>query len=78
MPEIVDIAEESKKYEDEWLVFEVVEVDERHWPVKGRLLCHTKSRDEVHEAAVKHRGAGLGLRFVFAGDPVPPGMIAVL
>ena len=78
MPEIVDIAEESKKYEDEWVVFVVTEVDEFNEPVKGRLLCHSSSRDEVHEVAMKHRGEELGLDITFTGDPVPPDMIAVL
>ena len=78
MPAIVEIAEESKKHPDEWVLFEVTEVDENDLPVKGRLLCHSESRDEVHEVAMEHRGAGLGLLTEFVGDPVPPGMIPVL
>ncbi len=78
MPEIVDIAEESKKYDREWLLFEVTEVNGQDWPVKGRLLCHSRSRDEIHEVAMKHRNANLGLQTIFAGDPVPPGMYVVL
>ena len=76
--DIVDVAEESKKYEDEWVLFEVTEVDERNEPVRGRLLCHSRSRDEIHDVAMKYRGSGLGLDITFTGDPVPPDMIAVL
>lgn len=78
MPDIVNIAEESKKHEDEWVLFAVTEVDEHDEPARGRLLCHSASRDEIHEAAMKHRGEGLGLATQFVGDPLPPGMIAVL
>lgn len=76
MPEVVDIAEESNKYEDEWLLFEVIELDERDWPVKGRLLCHSTSRDEIHEIAMRHPESEL--QTLFTGDPVPAGMVAVL
>ncbi len=78
MAEVVDIAEESKKYEDEWVVFVVTKVDHVRRPVKGRLVCHGKNRDETHEVALRHRGEGLGLQFVFTGDPIPPDMVAVL
>ena len=76
MGEIVQIAEEAKKYDSEWLLFEVTEADERQWPVKGRLLCHTKSRDEVHEVAMEHPESEL--QFLFTGDPIPDDMYVIL
>lgn len=76
--DIVEIAEEEKKYDREWLLFEVTEVNDERWPVKGRLLCHSESRDEIHQVAMKHRNADLGLMTRFVGDPVPPGMYVVL
>ena len=76
--DIVDIAEESKKYEDEWVLFVVTEVDEHDEPARGRLLCHSRSRDEIHEVAMKHRDEGLGLMPRFVGDPVPSDMIVIL
>ena len=78
MPEIVDIAEESKKYPDEWVLFAITKADDSHRAVEGRLLCHSRSREEIHEVAMRHRGEGLGLQFVFTGDPIPPDMVAVL
>jgi len=78
MPEVVDIAEESRKHPDEWVLFEVTEVDKSDEPVKGRLLCHSRSRDEIHEVAMRHRGAGLGLLTEFVGDPVPADTYVVL
>jgi hypothetical protein len=76
MPEVLDITEESKGYEDEWLLFEVTEVTDDDLPVKGRLLCHSKSRDEIHEVAM--RNLGKDLMTTFAGDPVPPDTYVVL
>lgn len=78
MPEVVDIAEESKKYQDEWVLFVVKEVDELNQPVRGHFLGHNKSRDEIHEVAMKHRGEGLGLQFIFTGDPAPPDTVVIL
>ena len=78
MPEVVDIDEESKKHEDEWVLFAVTEVDEDDLPIKGRLLWHSKSRDEIQEVAMEHRGASLGLMTHFVGDPVAPDKYVVL
>ncbi len=76
MSEIVSIEEEKEGHENEWLLFEVTEVDVSRGPVKGRLLCHSKSRKEVHRAAMQVREKET---FVFfTGDPVPPGVIPVL
>jgi hypothetical protein len=72
--EIVEIAEESKQYVDEWLLFEVTELDDRQLPAKGRLLCHDKSRDEIHEVAMKNLGKDL--MTAFTGEPIPPDMYA--
>lgn len=76
MPDVVTIADESKKYKDEWLLFEVTKLTEQDLPVKGRLLYHSESRDEIHEVAMRHRGKDLKITFV--GERVPPGSYAVL
>ncbi len=76
MPDIVDIAEEEKKFTDEWLLFEVTEVTEQDLPVKGRLLCHSESRQEIHEVAMRHLGRDL--KIAFTGDVAPPGWTVVL
>ncbi len=76
MCETLDIAEETARYEDEWLLFEVVETDEVDQPVKGRLLRHSRNHQEIYEEAAKH--PGLDLQFVFAGDPFPPDAVVIL
>ncbi|MHC5053923.1 MAG: hypothetical protein ACYTKD_04320 [Planctomycetota bacterium] len=78
MPDVVDIAEESKKYPNEWVLFVITKIDGNHRAVKGRLLCHSGSRDEIHEVAMRHRGEGLGLKTDFIGDPVPADTYVVL
>ena len=76
MPETVHIAEEAKRYKDEWLLFEVTELDEIDRPVKGRLLFHGTSREELHCEAMKHRDVD-NYAF-FTGDIAPPNMVVVL
>ena len=76
MAEVTDIAEESKKYTDEWLLFEVTESDEADRPVKGRLLFHGKSREDLHGEAMK--ACDRHTYAFFTGAPVPPNMIVVL
>ena len=44
-----DILEIEKQYPDEWLLFEVYEVDEQGRPTKGKLLAHSPSRSALHE-----------------------------
>ena len=76
MQETVDIAEESGRYENEWLLFEVVETTANDLPVKGRLLARAKSRAEIHEAVMKH--VGLDLQTIYTGDPVPRDTVPIL
>ncbi len=76
MPDIVDIAEEEKKHTDEWLLFEVTEVTEQNLPVKGRLLCHSRSRQEIHEVAMRHPDSDLKTTFVGRREP-PNTMVAL-
>ena len=76
MPEVVDIAEEAKRHKDEWVLFEVTELDELDRPVKGRLLFHGTDRDGLHGEAMKHRDV-LTYTF-FTGPIVPPGMVVAL
>ena len=76
MSEVVDIAEEAERHKDEWLLFEVTEMDEIDQPVKGRLLYHCKSRSEVHREEMKY--LDLETYAFFTGPPAPPDMILAL
>lgn len=76
MTDILDIAETVKQYEDEWLLIEVIEADEFDVPTKGRLLCHSKSRDEIHRVAMNFEGKDAMI--TYSGDPVPADVAVVL
>jgi hypothetical protein len=45
--EIVIIPDAEKNFKDEWVAFEVYEVDERNKAYKGRLIVHSPKRGEV-------------------------------
>ncbi len=74
MIEAVDIEEEVKRHEDEWLLFEVVETDDHDRPIRGQLLACSESRREINELALKH--VGLDLQTVYTGEL--PDMIPIL
>ena len=76
MSDVVDIAEETKRHKDEWLLFEVTETTENDMPVKGRLLATSKSRAGINEEAAKY--PGLDLQTIYTGDIVPADMIPIL
>ncbi len=44
-----NISEIEKQYPDEWLLFEVYELDKLNRPIKGKLLVHSPSRDALDE-----------------------------
>ncbi len=76
MIEPVDISEEAEHHKDEWLLFEITEMDEIEQPVKGRLLYHCKSRAEVHREEMKY--LDLFTYAFFTGPAAPPDMILAL
>ena len=49
MEETATIEEIEKKYKDEWVLIEVLEENEFEEPTKGRLIAHSKSRDEIYD-----------------------------
>jgi len=45
----MDIEELKRTYKDEWILAEVLEVDEEGAPKRVRLIKHSKSRDEIYQ-----------------------------
>ena len=78
MDEIAEITELEKQYREEWLLIEVLETDAVDRPIKGKLLSHSKSREEIHQAAMKKRDLGADYLISYTGDPIPPDMVVVL
>ncbi len=53
--EMVLIAEAEKQHPNEWLLFEVTELDERGYPLRGRLLAHSPDRSVVYQVLMQVR-----------------------
>ncbi len=50
------IDEIKKKFKDEWVLVEVLEEDELNQPTKGRVIAHSRNRDEVYDALKGTKG----------------------
>ena len=74
--DIVNIPETENKYEDEWLLFEVVESDELDQPFKGILLMHSKDREDINRKLLEIKCKSSYV--TFTGPPVPEGWAVVL
>lgn len=46
----MEIEKIKKKYKDEWLLIKIKVTDEKDQPLEGKVLLHSKNRDEVYEA----------------------------
>lgn len=44
------IEEIKKKFKDEWVLVEVLEKDEFNQPTKGRVIAHSRNRDDTYDA----------------------------
>ena len=47
------IEELKKQYKDEWVLLEVIKVDELGQPIEVNLISHSKNRDDIYEALKK-------------------------
>ena len=60
------VAEIYKEFADEWVLVEDPQVNERSEVLAGRVICHSKDRDEVYRHAVRTRPARSA--FLFTGE----------
>jgi hypothetical protein len=44
------------QYPDQWLLLDDCEIDTSTSLRKGRVIAHSKDRDEIHRALKKHKG----------------------
>ena len=71
-----DILQMEKQIQDEWLLFEVYEIDETGRPTRGKLLAHSPSRAALYEFLHKTE---VELPYVtYSGQRPRKGMAAVL
>ena len=53
------IAEIKERFKNEWVLVEVLEKNNLNLPVKGRLITHSRSRDDTYDAMIKIQGKHL-------------------
>ena len=56
MNEIATIEQIKKEFDDEWVLVEVIEENELGETIKGKVITHSKARDEVYDALKKNHG----------------------
>jgi hypothetical protein len=47
------IEEIKRKFKGEWVLVEVLEKDELNQPRKGRVIAHSKNRDDTYDAMTR-------------------------
>jgi hypothetical protein len=52
MDEILTLAEIEERYKSEWILVEDPELDEQLEVIKGKVLWHSKDRDEVYQKSI--------------------------
>ena len=52
MPEVLTIDQMNERFPDEWVLIGDPETDESLEVIRGKVLCHSKDRDEVSQAAI--------------------------
>jgi hypothetical protein len=55
MDEVLTVDEIEARFPSEWILLADPEVDEHQRVVRGRLVCHSKDRDEVDRKAIALR-----------------------
>jgi hypothetical protein len=55
MDEMMTFAETQKRFDSEWILVNDPEVDEHFQVVRGKVVAHSKDRDEVYRKIVERR-----------------------
>ncbi len=74
------VAEIEEQYPDEWVLLEIVRDRKQHLKVAGRLIAHSRNRDDLIEAYQQFRAEHPHARVYrfYTGDVVPEGVVVVL
>ena len=75
MDEVLTVAEIKSKYDSEWVLIEDPQTNEALEVQSGRVLYHSKDRDEVYRKAVELRPKRFAV--LFTGE-MPEGTAIVL
>ncbi len=75
MDEILTLAEIEERYPSEWILVADPELDDQLEVIRGRVVCHSKDRDEVDQCAVKLKLKSTA--FMYTGE-IPDGTAVIL
>lgn len=75
MDEILTMAEIESRYPSEWVLVEDPEVNEHLEVLRGKVLWHSKDRDEVYSKAIELRPKSAA--YVYTGT-IPEDAVIVL
>ncbi len=54
--EMETIEKIKKKYKNEWVLLEVLEENELNQPTNGKIIAHSKNRDDIYDALKGTKG----------------------
>ena len=76
MNEVLAIAEIQERFDHEWVLLEDPELDSNLQVIRGKVLFHSKDRDELDRRALELRPRHSAI--LYNGPALPEGMEAVL
>jgi hypothetical protein len=75
MTDMMTKAEIEAQFVGEWILVEDPETNAALEVLRGRVICHSKDRDEVYQAALARRPKHCAVLFT---GTTPPDMVIVL
>lgn len=75
MPDVLNLSELRSRYPGEWVLVSDPETDEQLSVQSGRILAHSKDRDEVYRQAVALRPRRFAVLYL---GSIPEGTAVVL
>ena len=71
---VQEIAKLKRRYPKEWLLLTNVVADELTRPVKGKLVAHSKNRDDIYDRLAHIRAKSVSIEYT---GKVPKDLIVV-
>ena len=75
MDEILTLAEIEDRYPSEWVLVADPELDDELRVVRGKVVCHSKDRDEVYQKDIELRLSDAA--YLYTGE-IPKDTVVVL
>ena len=76
MAEFLSIAEINERFESEWILLEDPETTPMLEVTGGKLLCHSRDRDEVYRSAKRLRPKYSAI--IYTGSSIPEGTAVMI